>query len=445
MILFLHRKDLRTEDLPAYEYILRRGRPSLHVLILDPQLLAGGRAEEHSGRSFLRHAARLEAEYRRLGGYLAVLYGDPAEVTEQLCRRLAIEELVLHRDVTPYALQRDERIRLAADQLGLPVVTFDEGPLADVDEFQAYAARGGKTTPYKVFTPYYQKWSSFLALYAPAPYPASVSQLSIVKSDELDDELLQRLAPPFDWRAAGEEEHPAEALQHFLNGGLAAYADTRDRYALEGTSGISRHLNCGALSIRQAYASVTASPVGEVWRRQLAWRDFYLYQARHDESFFRYEEQLDLSLLSDRFLEAWQCGETGIPIIDAAMTELHTTGRMPNRLRMITAMFLTKNLLCPFTLGEQYFRLKLADYDRVLNRGGWLWSASLGFDAAPYFRIMNPVTQSQTHDPTGAYIRRWLPQLRMLSDKEIHLPRPQAIVDLKASRARAIEVYKHLR
>lgn len=126
------------------------------------------------------------------------------------------------------------------------------------------------------------------------------------------------------------------------------------------------------------------------------------------------------------------------------MKQLNETGEMPNRLRMVTAMFLTKNLLCPFTLGEQHFRRQLADYDNTLNRGGWLWSSSLGYDAAPYFRIMNPATQSATHDPSGTYIRRWLPELAHLSDKQIHLPQPHAIVDLKASRARAIEVYKEI-
>ncbi|WP_426455214.1 FAD-binding domain-containing protein [Paenibacillus sp. S-38] len=167
-----------------------------------------------------------------------------------------------------------------------------------------------------------------------------------------------------------------------------------------------------------------------------------MYQSRLDPLFYRYEQEYDLSVLPEDGFQAWAEARTGIPIVDAAMTELNVTGWMPNRLRMITAMFLTKNLLCPFPYGERCFRYKLADYDNALNRGGWLWCASLGFDAAPYFRVMNPVTQSQTHDPSGGYIRRWLPELSGLSDKEIHLPRPHAVVDLKASRARAIEVYK---
>jgi deoxyribodipyrimidine photo-lyase len=169
-----------------------------------------------------------------------------------------------------------------------------------------------------------------------------------------------------------------------------------------------------------------------------------MYQAVFDANFFTYEQRFDFGSLSQQHFQAWAEARTGVPIVDAAMTQLAQTGIMPNRLRMVTAMFLTKNLLCPFTLGETWFRYKLTDYDNALNRGGWLWSSSLGFDGAPYFRIMNPVMQSERFDPTGQYIRRWLPQLRDLTDREIHQPRPDAIVDVKESRERAIEVYKHI-
>lgn len=231
-------------------------------------------------------------------------------------------------------------------------------------------------------------------------------------------------------------------LERFVRERLASYSESRDAYADDHTSQLARFLNTGAISARQAYEMTQGLPGSESWIRQLAWRDFYLYQAMYHDDFFRYEQLADMSKLSDAHLEAWAAAATGIPIIDAAMTQLNRTGELPNRLRMVTAMFLTKNLLCPFTLGEQYFRLHLSDYDNTLNRGGWLWCSSLGYDAAPYFRIMNPATQSQTHDPSGSYIRRWLPHLNHLTDKEIHQPQSGAIVDLKASRARAIEVYK---
>ncbi|WP_068777780.1 deoxyribodipyrimidine photo-lyase [Paenibacillus sp. FJAT-26967] len=440
MILFIHRKDLRIDDLTAFDYIHSKNRPSLHVLILDPFLLRDGREREHSGINFLQHASRLMRLYHEAGAYLTVLYGDPAVLIDQLMGELPIEEIVLHGDVTPYAIVRDRKIKVSASAHGVPVTTFIDHTLADFTELQRYA---GRKEPYQVFTPFYKKWSGFLQLFH---RPSSDRTLRDLQTTALPDLATWsgRFPLPFELEAYGEPPDPAEALSTFLEESLGAYAAQRDRYALETTSGISRHLNTGALSVRRVYEAALAFERHEAWTRQLAWRDFYLYQAVYNPDFFLYEKKFDLSGLEDTLFERWCRGETGIPVIDAAMTELNTTGHMPNRLRMVTAMFLTKNLRCSFTLGEKYFRRKLTDYDNVINRGGWLWSSSLGFDASPYFRVMNPVTQSETHDPAGMYIRRWLPHLARLTDKEIHLPQPGAIVDLRSSRAQAIDIYRHI-
>ncbi|WP_235533147.1 FAD-binding domain-containing protein [Paenibacillus sp. Leaf72] len=291
--------------------------------------------------------------------------------------------------------------------------------------------------------------------YSPAG-ETTLQQLNTLKN--IDASMAERFSLPREHLAAAafrqiddsagrgqsHASHAAEVLEQFLNQRLSGYEGGRDQFADDHTSHLARYLNTGALSARQAYEAAQQQFGAEAWIRQLAWRDFFLYQGKYNEDFYRYEQKLDLSALSDQHFEAWSEGKTGIPVIDAAMKQLNETGEMPNRLRMVTAMFLTKNLLCPFTLGEQYFRRQLADYDHTLNRGGWLWSSSLGYDAAPYFRIMNPATQSATHDPSGTYIRRWLPELAHLPDKQIHLPQPHAIVDLKASRARAIEIYKEI-
>ncbi|WP_246168222.1 FAD-binding domain-containing protein [Paenibacillus antarcticus] len=267
----------------------------------------------------------------------------------------------------------------------------------------------------------------------------------ILSAFPLPEELNRLLQDGSHPNSTTQHEIPIHSLEQFLNERLHRYSFNRDQYAQEGTSRISRHLNVGALSVREVYYKLlNAEDDAESWLRQLAWRDFYIYQARWNPDYFRYEKLFDLSELSTEHFQSWSEGSTGIPIIDAAMRQLNETGWMPNRLRMITAMFLTKNLGCPFIYGEHYFRMKLSDYDNVLNRGGWLWSSSLGFDASPYFRVMNPVTQSQTHDPDGTYIRRWLPELKHLSNKDIHLPQPWAIVDLKSSRALAIEIYKRI-
>ncbi|WP_042199961.1 cryptochrome/photolyase family protein [Paenibacillus camerounensis] len=446
MILFIHRKDLRTHDLPAFDLIQAAGDRSLHVLILEPFLLRNGRHLEHSGINFLTHVSRLKEEYTQNGKLLHILYGEPDAIVTKLAQVHPVDLVLTHADYTPYALKREAQLSRTAERLGIRLLSCQDSMLCDLNDFMEWS---GRSEPYKVFTPFYRRWRSFLAERYRPPYAASLQQLDTAA---IDEETVREFSLPVEivrqldlLALSARSISPDLILDDFFEDGLQQYTRTRDQYALQGTSMVSRHLNTGAVSVRTVYSRLTEDGrSGEDWLRQLAWRDFYLYQARLDPDFFSYEKAYDLSLLSTDHFEAWSSGATGIPIIDAAMRQLNETGWMPNRLRMITAMFLTKNLGCPFIYGERYFRLKLTDYDNVLNRGGWLWSSSLGYDASPYFRVMNPVTQSQTHDPVGTYIRTWMPELSKLSDKEIHLPRPEAIVDLKRSRALAIDVYKEI-
>ncbi len=446
MILFIHRKDLRTTDLPAFDAIHSGGAASLHVLILDPFLLRKERYLEHSGLNFLKQVARLQQDYIRAGKQLHILYGEPDTIVRKLVQTQPIQQIMVHADYTPYAVKRDKLLNDTASSLGIRYQAYTDNMLCDLDDFMEWS---GRAEPYKVFTPYYRRWRTFLAERFRPPYSTDLKELQTVSLEQgitdtfrIPDEIGLQLRLV---SSQTKDLDPNRMLDHFFSQKLADYTVNRDQYAEDGTSRISRHLNTGAISARAIYVRLTEEErSGEDWLRQLAWRDFYLLQARLDTDFFNYENVFDLTSLGTKHFEAWSKGNTGIPVIDAAMHQLNETGWMPNRLRMITAMFLSKNLGCPFIYGERYFRLKLSDYDNVLNRGGWLWSSSLGFDASPYFRIMNPVTQSQTHNPSGSYIRNWLPELSELSDKEIHLPRPGAIVDLKSSRARAIEIYKEI-
>jgi deoxyribodipyrimidine photo-lyase len=244
--------------------------------------------------------------------------------------------------------------------------------------------------------------------------------------------------------SGSNDEDPHLLLDQFLSDRIAEYGDHRDEYEAYEPSHLSSYVAVGAVSIRKMYDAASRTAEAGEWIRQLCFRDFYLYRAVYESHYFTYEKVYDLSTLHDNHFERWCKAETGIPIIDAAMTELNETGHMPNRLRILTAMFLTKNLQCPFTLGEAYFRRKLSDYDNIQNRGNWLWCASLGENAAPYFRVNNPVTQSEKYDPQGDYIRKWLPELKDLHSKDIHQPRKDAIVDLKVSRQVAIDVYKQI-
>ncbi|WNS45573.1 deoxyribodipyrimidine photo-lyase [Paenibacillus sp. MMS20-IR301] len=446
MILFIHRKDLRTTDLPAFDAICSSRDSSLHVLILEPFLLRNERYLEHSGQNFLIHLSSLQQEYKRQGKLLHILYGEADQILMALAGLHPIHEVRIHADYTPYALKRDRLLRDTASALNIRFHAHHDSMLCDMDDFMEWS---GRKEPYKVFTPFYRRWRSFLAERFRPPYSTGIQELQtadlhpqITASFPVPDAIARQLtllAQP------ARAMSPRQALEDFLQSALQQYPVNRDQYALDGTSRISRHLNTGAISVRTVYSRLTDHKnMGEEWVRQLAWRDFYQYQARLDPDFFNYENIFDLSALGTHNFGAWSSGTTGIPVIDAAMRQLNETGWMPNRLRMITAMFLTKNLGCPFIYGERYFRLKLSDYDNILNRGGWLWSSSLGFDASPYFRVMNPVTQSQTHNPSGSYIRTWIPELAEKSDKAIHLPRADAIVDLKRSRALALELYKDI-
>ncbi|MFP4975777.1 cryptochrome/photolyase family protein [Paenibacillus sp. CN-4] len=448
MIVFIHRKDLRTIDMPAWDAIARTGKDSLHVLILEPFLLRDGRDREHSGIHFLRQAARLAGQYAAEGKCLHVLYGEPPAVLAAILDALPVSDVLVHADYTPYSRKRDTELREAAEARGIKWTAYEERTLADPAGLLRHA---GRAEPFKVFTPFYRRWVSYLDELPPLPSAVTLQDLTTA---ELPDRLHDRFRLPEPLQAQlleaasrikKEPGSGMETLIRFVEDGLDAYPEARERYGLDGTSRISSSLNTGSLSVRQAYAAVIGREhAGGAWLRQLAWRDFYLMQAQLNPDFFIYEQLYDESGLSTRHFEAWAEGLTGIPVIDAAMRQLNQTGWMPNRLRMITAMFLTKNLACPFRYGERYFRLKLADYDNTLNRGGWLWSSSLGFDAAPYFRVMNPVTQSVKYDPDGSFIRQWMPELAHLDAKEIHLPLKTAVVDLKTSRARAIEVYGRL-
>lgn len=446
MYLFIHRRDLRTEDLPGFEYLRKLGKPGIHLFVLDMHLLGSGRHGEPSGRAFLQRLEALEQQYTYYGRKLHVLQGDVTEIVSRIMSVHQPQALVYHSDATPYAKQRDARLAQLADARGVRTVSFFDLPLVDPFEFQKFS---GKSDGYKVFTPFYRKWAEYLESRQPHSLPTSIHDLHTVELDQMiqtDYAVDPGVYPVSEsQRLPIAADVPRKKLATFFETQIEHYKQSRDDYHYDSTSRLSLFLNTGAISAREVYESALHQGITgatDPWLRQLAWRDFYLYQSVTNPNYYDYEKQYDFSALDDRFFARWATGQTGVPIVDAAMRELNETGHMHNRLRMVTAMFLTKNLLCPFMLGEAHFRKKLLDYDNALNRGGWLWSSSLGYDGAPYFRIMNPVMQSERFDPEGIYLRKWLPELATFDSKRIHLEQPGVIVDVKASRQQAIDVYK---
>ncbi len=328
--------------------------------------------------------------------------------------------------------------------------------------------RNGQGEPYKVFTAFKKKWLqtvmplSLQPLGLPAKQKKNAVTAESASLAEIDGLFsAQALRDLSKLWPAGEQE-AYQRLENFIDTSITHYQDQRDFPAIEGTSTLSPYLAVGAISPRQALNAVLTYTHGEwdsnagasCWISEIIWREFYQHlvvdypavckfnaMQAHTEAF---------PWKTDKHLfQAWCEGRTGIPIVDAAMRQLNTTGWMHNRLRMVVAMFLTKNLQIDWRLGEQYFMSQLIDGDFAANNGGWQWSASTGTDAAPYFRIFNPISQSERFDPKGEFIRKWLPELAHLSDKAIHNPPamatyPAAIVDLGESRKDTIALFKSL-
>ena len=328
--------------------------------------------------------------------------------------------------------------------------------------------RNGQGEPYKVFTAFKKKWLSMVMPISMQPLGLPVKQsvlLEIKSASNADIDLLFSEHELRDLSAlwpAGEQE-AYRRLDHFIEQSLSGYKDQRDFPAVAGTSVLSPYFAVGSLSPRQAIAAVLVHTQGEweggnagaeCWIGELIWREFYQHvvadypqvckrkaMQAHTEAFpWRYDKTL---------FEAWCAGKTGIPIVDAAMRQLNATGWMHNRLRMVVAMFLTKNCQIDWRWGEDYFMSQLIDGDFAANNGGWQWSASTGTDAAPYFRIFNPISQSERFDPSGEFIRKWVPELAHLSNKQIHNPPelenyPRPIVDLSSSRKETIALFSQL-
>ena len=328
--------------------------------------------------------------------------------------------------------------------------------------------RNGQGEPYKVFTAFKKKWLQTLmpATITPLGLPAkqpSTTDLIASSQKEIDELFVKHELRDLSLLWPAGEDEAYRRLDAFIEKSITAYQDRRDFPAIDGTSSLSPYFAVGSLSPRQAIAAVLAYTQGEweggnaganCWMSELIWREFYQHvvvdypQVCKRKAMQAHTEQFPWRQ-DKRLFSAWCEGKTGIPIVDAAMRQLNTTGWMHNRLRMVVAMFLTKNCQIDWRWGEDYFMSQLIDGDFAANNGGWQWSASTGTDAAPYFRIFNPVSQSERFDPNGDFIRKWVPELAHLTNKQIHNPPamndyPRPIVDLSISRKETIALFAQL-
>ncbi len=422
------RRDLRLADngalAAALAHAAPRGGAVIPVFVIDPGLAA---SPYWSGRrwAFLLGGLRaLEADLGRRGSHLIVRRGQPEMVLAGLLAEAKADIIFAEADYSPYARARDTRIARSLPLRLVDGLTVQPpGAVLKADGF-----------PYTVFTPFSKAWKA-------RPMPAESDLLPapdrIPTPDELAGETLPAL--PLDAGFPPGEGEAQRRLRAFASGPDApvyAYGDGRNRLDVDGTSSLSPYLRMGMISARQAVGTATqaiaatpdpvAARSAETWLNELIWREFYV----HILAFFpgvrrtAFREGLrDIPWRNDRAeFKAWCAGRTGYPVVDAAMRQLVATGWMHNRARMIAASFLTKDLLIDWRWGERFFMRHLLDGDPAANNGGWQWTAGTGTDAAPYFRVFNPVLQGAKFDPEGAYVRRWVPELAAIPAAHIHAP-----------------------
>ncbi len=465
------RNDLRISDNPALFHAAQAGEGVLAAYVLCEQDL-----QEHMWApvriDFIRRTLlELSQALAQLHIPLIILRvnhrSDITRELQQLIVQYRIQELLINAEYPLNELERDKNIAQQLRQAGISVTRFHDRVIIPPGMI-----RNGNGDPYKVFTAFKNNWLRqaralpLQPLKRPRVQPESgLAATNEKKVNQLFHGLTMRDLS--DLWPAGETE-ANKRLKAFIKKQVEDYHQDRDFPALDGTSYLSPYLAVGAISPRQCIAAALAHNQGEwdsgnegitTWINEFIWRDFYQHVAvdfprvckfkamqSHTDAFpWRYDKKI---------FAAWCTGETGIPIVDAAMRQLKETGWMHNRLRMVVAMFLSKNLQLDWRMGESYFMEQLIDGDFAANNGGWQWSASTGTDAAPYFRIFNPVSQSQRFDPDGTFIRQFVPELRNLPSKNIHMPSeterlatgyPPPIVDLAVSRKETIALFAALK
>jgi len=435
------RRDLRLTDNAALHSALTAGA-TLPVFILDPAFenLSPRR------RNFLYEGlASLDKELRKHNSYLVIRKGKPVDILRQLFDELKAETIYAEEDYTPYAHKRDALIQKI---LPLKLISGQT-----VHHPKSVLKQDGR--PYTVYTPYSKVWKAKLTKIKLHHAPDHIKTPQGFHSESLPEFTTNPLFP-------ASEEEALTRLEEFAHKRIHNYADDRNRMDLDGTSALSPYIRFGMIGLRQAVQAAHTSLLvshnskgAKIWLNELIWREFYIQILHHFPHVARTAFNRSLTNIPWRNnaseFEAWKRGETGVPVVDAAMRQLKEMGWMHNRARMIVASFLVKDLLIDWRWGEAWFMENLLDGDIAPNNGGWQWTAGTGTDAAPYFRIFNPVLQSAKFDPNGDYIRKWVPELRGLNAKQIHTPwefdlqitgyPAEPIVDREVVKERTLKAY----
>lgn len=417
--LFLFHRDLRLEDNTGLIAALENSTQVLPCFILDPQQLEQNPYKGLASIQFMVESLiDLHHQLQQKKGQLLLAYGDTATTLTQLITQYKIAAVYANKDYTPFSQQRDAKISAVCQAHNIPFHCFDDALLHPPT---AYRKEDG--TPYRVFTPFY-RYAQTLPVAAAQKNPYHhYYQLS--EQTEKNHQLLHRILPQHNTQLAAQGGRTACLTQLQALKKIADYERDHDFPALAATSGLSPHLKFTTCSVREIYAGIhTYLKNPQPMLRQLYWRDFFTTIAFYYPHVLGHAFQKSYDSLAwennEHLFAAWCAGKTGFPIVDAGMQELNTTGGMHNRVRLITASFLVKDLLIDWRWGECYFAQHLVDYDPAVNNGNWQWVASTGTDAQPYFRIFNPWLQQKKFDPDCSYIKHWLPALRDVDPAMIH-------------------------
>ena len=458
------RRDLRVTDHVALARACAESQEVVVVFVFDDVILKHLDSEDRRLTFIHQSLVEVDEQLQKKGSRLVVLKGDPTDEIPKLVQKLKVDAVYSNRDYEPYAQNRDHKVCEALKKSGVEFFDFKDQVVFEKDELL-----NGSGEPYKVYTPYKKLWLKTLTPEAIQDHRPQLKK--VLSSDQLQNCGLK------DWSlknlgftkqevvVQGGEKSAHKLFKNFLEI-IRDYKKNRDRPDLNATSYLSVHLRFGTISIRELVRQVHGlSSVGaECWLSELIWREFYsmiLFHFPHVTKKPFQEKYSELKWPGKvSHFKKWCEGQTGYPIIDAAMRHFNQTGWMHNRLRMIVASFLTKDLLVDWKKGERYFAKHLFDYDLASNNGGWHWSASTGTDAQPYFRIFNPTSQSTKFDPDGDFIRQHVPELKSFSNKFIHEPAkappleqaeagcvigkdyPEPIVDHSVQRQLALGLFK---
>ena len=424
--IFWFRRDLRLDDNAGLYHALKSGNPVLPIFIFDREILDKLDDKDDARVTFIYDTVdELNSELKKHDSSLLVLYDAAEDAWDKLLKDYTIAEVYTNHDYEPYAKKRDKEIAAKLKKHNIELKTYKDQVIFDGNEV---LKDDGK--PYTVYTPYKNKWYQTLKPFYLKAYPTKkyfknllqIAHAPLPSLKEMGFERSNRLIP-------GREYENI----------IKDYAEKRDFPAVKGTSHIGLHLRFGTVSIREL-ARTANSFHEKTWLNELIWREFYMMILDHfpqtTDQAFRPEYDRIVWVNNEQQFKAWCNGQTGYPLVDAGMRELNETGYMHNRVRMVVASFLSKDLLIDWRWGERYFARKLLDYEMASNVGGWQWAAGSGTDAAPYFRIFNPESQTKKFDPELKYIKKWVSEY---ADFSIY---PEPIVDHAFARERCLKAFK---